>query len=968
MTIPDDRSKVKQVLADAAQLPSAERSRFVEAACGDNQALKHEIESLLRHLDGTLATTDAVGSTPASSGTGTGLVPRKIGSFTIIGKLGEGGMGVVYKATQELPRRTVALKVVKPHMASPRVLERFRFETQVLGKLTHPGIAQIYDAGTTRTPEGDQPFFAMELVRGKPLLEHASLRAMTVPERLVLMQRIAEAVHHAHTKGVVHRDLKPSNILVTEEGVPKILDFGVARSIGNDPGLETDRTGIGQLVGTLPYMSPEQVGGDADELDARSDVYSLGVVMYELLAGALPYELERRVLHEAIQVIREIAPTRLSSISKVYRGDIETIVGKALTKDRVRRYQSASELAGDIGRFLSDQPITARPPSAVYQVRKLASRHRVLAAGCLVAAAGLAGGFAMTAWQLGETADARDRLAIANADLGTALRDVTSERDRADAVIAQLEELTDVLLAYEAASRRLTGAIASRRVLAESARGVLDELQRVTSGTGWVRPRLALAYTRLGVLARLDGRPAEAAAQDFQMGIDLHRAELAERPGDAGQTAGLARALAGLASVTNEQGGSQPALLMVIEAESLLRSLDAGAPPPLLASVLRTKSNILRDQGRDEEASAALSAAAGALARTGSDLESRDLASLIASDQADMLGRAGEADAAADLFEEALQARRSLMVSEPADAVVRRRTIPVLNAAAEHAERLGDQPRAIALHRELFDIAEQLVAMDAADDVSREFMRDSSHALSRAFLRSDDIESAMFAAEAFLSSATDAAELRPTDLSLRHDAAHAYELRGDIRTELAKRTSDPEAAIAMLESAIADFQQARLTLAWMLATAPGRAEWKRDEARVLLAIAYARAGLRASLPPDRADEALQQAIAAYRDASRRYESIIEEGLSDAATDRRAAKCVRSLGRLLIKAGQPAEAIVALERADAIAPVERTAIAVIKAQAAYDAGLTNRAISYRDDAIRWARDESELRQAEELAFD
>src|SRR5689334_6476372 len=270
-----------------------------------------------------------------STGGGTervGLQITQIGRYKITRLIGEGGMGAVYEAEQEQPRRTVALKVIKPGLASPQLLRRFEQESQALGRLQHPGIAQIYEAGTADTGFGPQPFFAMEFIAGASLLEHAAQRRLNARQKLEILVKVAEAVHHAHQRGLIHRDLKPGNILVDETGQPKILDFGVARVTDSDAQV-TRETDVGRLVGTLAYMSPEQVLADPLELDTRSDVYALGVILYELLAGRLPYQISRN-LPEAAHTIREQDPARLSSVSRGYRGDIETIVGKALEKDK----------------------------------------------------------------------------------------------------------------------------------------------------------------------------------------------------------------------------------------------------------------------------------------------------------------------------------------------------------------------------------------------------------------------------------------------------------------------------------------------------------------------------------------------------------------------------------------------------------------------------------------------------------
>jgi tetratricopeptide (TPR) repeat protein len=340
------------------------------------------------------ATLASVGPQPATVAT---RVPSTIGSYRIIRLLGEGGMGAVYEAEQDQPRRTVALKVIKTAWASHELQRRFELEFQTLGRLHHPGIAQIYEAGTAETSFGSQPFFAMEIIHGKSLIEHAEAHHLNLRLRLALMIRICEAVEHAHQRGIIHRDLKPGNILVEESGQPKILDFGLARVTDGDM-QATRQTDMGQLLGTLAYMSPEQVTADPLALDTRSDVYALGVILYELLAGKLPYEVSRQV-YEVVKTIQQVDPIPLSLINRVYRGDIETIVAKALEKDKTRRYGSAAEFAADLRGYLEDRPIAAKPASTAYQLKKFARRNKALVAGVAAIFFVLVAGVAISSYE-----------------------------------------------------------------------------------------------------------------------------------------------------------------------------------------------------------------------------------------------------------------------------------------------------------------------------------------------------------------------------------------------------------------------------------------------------------------------------------------------------------------------------------------------------------------------------------------
>jgi eukaryotic-like serine/threonine-protein kinase len=422
----DKHERLYSIFSEACALPTEEQSAFLDRACGDDRDLRREIEELLAidkdessrnwRMDGKSTARASVGvlSTLAA---GAAHVPERIGPYRLIEIIGEGGMGVVYRAEQENPRRDVALKVIRPGVATPRMLKRFELEAQTLGRLHHHGIAQVYEAGTFDSGAGPQPFFAMEFLEGMPLLEYAAEHHLGTRDRLELLIRICEAVEHAHSKCVIHRDLKPANIIVTGGnpdrtaltsdtidllGQPKVLDFGVARVTDSDIQATTISTDIGQLVGTLPYMSPEQVGGQPDDLDTRSDVYALGVIGYELLINLRPHELAGKSLPEAVRIIREDNPKRIGSINRTYRGDLETIIHKALEKEKHRRYQSPRELAEDLRRFLRNEPITARPPSAMYHLRKFAQRNRALVAGLSIALVAVFVGLAGAVWAQAE--------------------------------------------------------------------------------------------------------------------------------------------------------------------------------------------------------------------------------------------------------------------------------------------------------------------------------------------------------------------------------------------------------------------------------------------------------------------------------------------------------------------------------------------------------------------------------------
>jgi serine/threonine protein kinase len=393
-----------------------ERRAYLDQACGSELGLREHVEKLLHSLDEnsscpnrSVVTLDTGNVEPRRGLTGHApLMPTpemagsRIGPYKLLQQVGEGGMGVVFMAEQQEPvRRMVALKVIKAGMDSGQVIARFEAERQALALMEHPNIAKVLDANKT---ENGRPYFVMELVKGVPITKYCDEQRLTLRQRLELFVPVCQAIQHAHQKGIIHRDIKPSNVLVTVydgKPAPKVIDFGVAKAMGQKLTERTLFTGFGGVIGTLEYMSPEQAEFNALDIDTRSDVYSLGVLLYELLTGTTPLtrpRLKNAAFTEVLRWIREEeAPrpsTRLSAtkeslasvsaqrqmeptaLVQAMRGEMDWIVMKALEKDRTRRYETASSLARDIERYLADEPVEAGPPSATYRLRKLAWKHR----------------------------------------------------------------------------------------------------------------------------------------------------------------------------------------------------------------------------------------------------------------------------------------------------------------------------------------------------------------------------------------------------------------------------------------------------------------------------------------------------------------------------------------------------------------------------------------------------------------
>jgi eukaryotic-like serine/threonine-protein kinase len=407
---------------EMSAVPADSRDAWLDERCGGDAELRREVERLLDALDAPEAFLDPLAVHPPAATGDTPLLPgTRIGGFTVLRVIGSGSAGIVYVAEQRYPMRAVALKVLRHGLDATSVRRRFELEADLLARLDHPGIATIHAAhpGDATTPA----FIAMELVDGQPLTEHADARGLSTAERVELMARVCDAVQHAHQRGIIHRDLKPANILVDPGGQPKILDFGVARAADADAPFASSQTGHGQLVGTVPYMSPEQVSGRPDLVDTRTDIYALGALLFRLLTGSLPFADGDPSLPELARRIADEDPPRLRQRVPALAGDLDTIVACALAKDRERRYPSAADLAMDLRHYLAGEPIAATAASmGQVLARRLVRYRRALVASALAAVA-LAG---VAAWAVFE----RQRANQANADLARELSASTLEQSR----------------------------------------------------------------------------------------------------------------------------------------------------------------------------------------------------------------------------------------------------------------------------------------------------------------------------------------------------------------------------------------------------------------------------------------------------------------------------------------------------------------------------------------------------------
>ena len=638
---------------------AAERASYLAQACGDNAQLREQVEDLLQAHQRVVDALD--GTAPAQLGKTIGVLPQiterpgdQVGRYELREKIGEGGCGVVYSADQEQPvRRRVALKIIKLGMDTRAVVGRFEAERQALALMDHPNIAKVFDAGSTET---GRPYFVMELVRGIKCTDYCDQNKLATRERLELFIQVCQAVQHAHQKGIIHRDLKPSNILVTlHDGVPvpKIIDFGIAKATEGRLTDLTVYTELRQFIGTPAYMSPEQAEMSGLDIDTRSDIYSLGVLLYELLIGRTPFDFKELLssgLDEMRRTIREKDPlrpsTRLRALSgneltstaerravdapkliNLVSGDLDWIVMKCLEKDRTRRYETSNGLGMDVRRYLSDEPVLARPPSELYRFQKLVRRHKLVFAAAAAVILSLAVGLGLSGWFLhrektqrriaeGERnraaaaqhkAEAAERLAATRADQ---LREALNLWHSGVTNLSQTEAFFRQTLQVQRKSsgddsldlvptlQDLASILEMESKPADATTTLREALKLQSKALGEDNPAVVASLGNLGLFLERQGNFKEAEST-FRQALAQERRQAATKPSDVSHVFGVV--LHHLAEVLRQEKSLTEARELAQEAVDLYDG-HTEWPPGERAHARRVLVDVVADAGNASEA------------------------------------------------------------------------------------------------------------------------------------------------------------------------------------------------------------------------------------------------------------------------------------------------------------------------------------------------------------------------------
>jgi len=733
---PEEWQSVKDLFAGARELPPSERPAFLESACAGEPERRRQVESLLASsderwslLDGLPAAALASAILPAEDDARIG---RRIGAYKVVSEIGQGGMGAVYLARRADGQfeQTVALKLVKRGMDTDAVLARFRQEREILARLHHPNIAQLYDGGAT---EDGRPFFAMEHVEGEPLLEYCGRRQMSVPDRLRLFRTVCSAAHYAHRNLIVHRDIKPSNILVTPDGVPKLLDFGIAKI---QEASVADRTATGLRAMTPDYASPEQVRGEP--ITTATDVYSLGVVLYELLAARRPYRVKAGEPAEIARAVCEQEPERPSAIVRELAGDVENIILMAMRKEPERRYASAEQLAEDIRLCLDGRPILARSDTLGYRTAKFVRRNRLLVTAVTLVFLSLVGGIGVS---LRQAAIAR------------------SERAKAQRRFNDLRKLANsFLFEFQDSIKDLAGSTPARELLVRRGLEYLDSLASEAGGDPQVMRDLAQGYQKLGQLQG-DLGTGSAALGDMEASVVSYRkaqAILETLVRTAGGATQDRLALADLYSSMSDpiaRGGDTTMAIDLARKAVAIAEAVVTAEPSKSSTWHRLSfynsglGVALKFAGRRREALEAFRKSATLIEKASAarpdDVRARRSVAIAHIKVADTLDEIGNFEGALEEYRRGLTIETELAARDPANGQLRRDLSFFYENMAHALGKSGNGVGAVQSSRKAVQIRRELAAADPKNPSPRLWLAAGCEQLGKTLVSLGEVRSAM---------------------------------------------------------------------------------------------------------------------------------------------------------------------------------------------------------------------------------
>jgi non-specific serine/threonine protein kinase/serine/threonine-protein kinase len=885
---PEHWQRLQELFNAAVELPPEQQAAFLDQACADDPALRRQAESLILASEDATQRIHGAIHEAAESVTleeTAAMVGRRIGPYQVMEELGQGGMGAVYLAVRadDEYRKRVAIKVVRQGLADPEVVRRFRNERQILASLDHPHIARLLDGGTTAN---GMPYVVMDYIEGKPIDQYCNSHRLTIDERLKLFRHVCAAVHYAHQNLIIHRDIKPGNILVTADGVPKLLDFGIAKLLNPELGLQTQAvTRMAMRLMTPEYASPEQIRGEP--ITTASDIYSLGVVLYELLTGHRPYRFKNYLPQEIEHVVSFEEPEKPSTVisressvvpgpwslakseesgardqgpgtrdqEKLRRrlaGELDDIVMMALRKEPQRRYASAEQLSDDIRRHLEGRPVRARPDTIGYRAAKFVKRNKVGVAAAALVLLTLIGGIVATAWQA---------------------RVARAERVRAEQRFNDVRKLANsFMFEIHDAIEKLPGSTPARKLLVERALEYLDSLAKEAGNDPSLQRELATAYQKV---AEVQGYPHTAnlgdtagALQSLRKALAIGEAMWAHNSNDRALRRALAVNYGMIADVLVTAGDTTGALENIRKAQPHFEALSREDPTNAkarrdLALCYEKIGDTLVKTGDRANALAvyrqALAMREALLAQDPARVQFRRDLSMSHNRIGDMMAATGDPAGALQSYRQALAMREALSAQDPTDAIARRDVTVNLNKIGGMLVEMGDIGGALKNYRQALAMREELLAADPTNARARMDLALSYDNIGRVLSKTGDAAGALENYRRALTIRESLSAQDPTNAEIRRYVAASHTFIGDVLA--GKKDSS---------GALQRYRQAATIIERLLAQDPNDVESRRDAANVYSRLGGVYATLASGRPMSIADQ-----IEQWRQAQSWYQRSLD---------------------------------------------------------------------------------------------